>query len=402
MRILLCSAQLPGHLDWGGYLPTAVELAQRGHEVIWASGQAVAPLVIKHGLAFCTLNETGWRWPPPPPLPAPADPKQMTEWQRTRALRALDQWLDPARVEPAVDELYAVAAHFKPDLLVSEMFVAAAGIVAEMLDVPFVVAGWPARPVQDRSRDQLVLLARARLETLFQRFQVQGDCWTSSGPPALRSALLHLTFWSERWYAGVPLSDQTRHVGGLIGQTLAADPRLPAPGDNPWVVITLGTSFNDDPNFFVAAAHAAQQVGALPVILLGAPTAGRSWLQQLPATAKVLDHVDFREVLPYSTAAIHHGGAGTTHALVTYAVPQIVSPHAADQIQQAQGIVRSGAGMSLAPREVTVASLATGLAALMPDLSSHRAQAVSLQTEFAALGGAPSAATLLEEICMVN
>ena len=41
MRLLFCSAQLPGHLDWGGYLPTAVELAQRGHTVLWASGAAV-------------------------------------------------------------------------------------------------------------------------------------------------------------------------------------------------------------------------------------------------------------------------------------------------------------------------------------------------------------------------
>ena len=72
MRLLFCSAQLPGHLDWGGYLATAVELAQRGHTVLWASGAAVGKRIVAAGLSFQVLEETGWRWPPPPPLPAPA------------------------------------------------------------------------------------------------------------------------------------------------------------------------------------------------------------------------------------------------------------------------------------------------------------------------------------------
>ena len=45
MRFLFVSAQIPGHLDWGGYLETAAELHRRGHDVLWASGPAVAPLV---------------------------------------------------------------------------------------------------------------------------------------------------------------------------------------------------------------------------------------------------------------------------------------------------------------------------------------------------------------------
>ena len=52
MRILCISAQLPGHLDWGGYLATAAELARRGHEVLWTSGIAVAERTYK---AYRTL-----------------------------------------------------------------------------------------------------------------------------------------------------------------------------------------------------------------------------------------------------------------------------------------------------------------------------------------------------------
>ena len=142
MRLLFCSAQLPGHLDWGGYLPTAVELAQRGHTVLWASGAAVGKRVAAAGLSFQVLEETGWRWPPPPPLPAPAVQDQA--WQQRRALRALDQWLDVERVAAASTELALVAEAYQPDMVVTEPFVAAAGLVAEQAGVPLVVAGWPA------------------------------------------------------------------------------------------------------------------------------------------------------------------------------------------------------------------------------------------------------------------
>jgi UDP:flavonoid glycosyltransferase YjiC (YdhE family) len=140
---------------------------------------------------------------------------------------------------------------------------------------------------------------------------------------------------------------QTRHAGARPLDPLPADGSLPSPGERPWVVITLGTTFNHDPAFFIAAAHAADRLGCLPILLLGRapdPTGADGWLTRLPGAAIVRGHTDFRTLLPYAAAAIHHGGAGTTHALARAALPQIVVPHAADQIHQAQGLMRTGAG----------------------------------------------------------
>src|SRR5687768_929938 len=108
MRILAISAQLPGHLDWGGYLNTAAELARRGHNILWASGSAVAERVHRAHVPFHTVTETGWRWPPPPPLTpdANADPQIV---QQQRQIRALDQWLEVERVSAATRELSALA-----------------------------------------------------------------------------------------------------------------------------------------------------------------------------------------------------------------------------------------------------------------------------------------------------
>ena len=402
MRYLFVSAQLAGHLDWGGYLRTAGELARRGHVVIWASARDVAPLVGRAGVPFHALEETGWRWPPPPPLPATLDEGAQALMQM-RQIRALDQWLDIERVESASTELVALARDFRPELIVSEMFTSAAGLTAEIVGVPFAVAGWPA-PAPSTNQDEMVQIARQRLERLTSRFRIKGVNWTPSGPPALLSPLLHLTYWSHSWFAGVKMRSQTRHVGGQKSGKPAELPEsdpLPSPDHMPWVLITLGTSFNQDPNFFVTASVAAEQAGCLPLIALGA-SKDEPWVQEmlprLPHRAIVRSRFDFDVTLPSVASAIHHGGAGTTHALVTHAVPQIVVPHAADQMRQAQGVMRSGVGFAIPPSKATVENLVKGLVTVLPDLSPIRAKARLLQAEFESLGGIQTAADLLEDL----
>lgn len=400
MRFLCVSAPLAGHLDWGGYLATAAQLQARGHEVVWASGVEAAAWVERAGVPFAPVEETGWRWPPPPPLVRPASLTE-EEWRQVRGERALDQWLDPQRVEAAVEALAAVAADVKPDVVVGEMFVAAAGLVAERLGKPFLVAGWPALAVRSNAGDALTLDARRRLARILAASGCRGVNFSGDGPPSLRSPHLHLTFWSERWYTGLAPAPQTRHTGGLPLESLPPASQAPPPDDRPWVVITLGTTFNQDPAFFVAAASAADQLGCQPIVLLGRtpdPAGADRWLERLPAGTVVWEHADFRALLPYAAAAIHHGGAGTTHALVRTATPQIVVPHAADQIHQAHGVTRTGVGLHLPPREVTVERLVAALATILPDLSVQRSQAVRLRDEFAALGGVPAAAALVENV----
>lgn len=403
MRFLFVSAQLPGHLDWGGMLLTAVELRRRGHDVQWASGAPVQALVEQAGLDFHCLAETGWRWPPPPPLPA----QQVQQAGATddalhqRQLRALDQWLDEERVARATAELIALGRARPAGVIVAEMFMSGAALAAEALGVPFVVAGWPAPLMATGEPSALTLAARRRLAQLLDRFSLAGTNWTPAGPPSLCSPHLHLDFWSRRWYAGVRLGAQTHHMGGLApaAPPPAPPPHLPPPDAAPWVLVTLGTSFNEDANFFIAAAHAVDRLGGLPLVVLGRPLTAATLAPlrgRLPRSAKVFPAIPYEQVFPYLAAAIHHGGAGTTHALVRHAVPQLIVPHAGDQLRQAQGVERSGVGVHVPPAEATLDRLTQRLARLLPDLSAYRADAASLRAEFDQLGGAPAAAELLE------
>jgi hypothetical protein len=403
MRFLFVSAQLPGHLDWGGYLRTAADLVKRGHEVLWATGEAMRAAVEAQGVPCHVLNETGWRWPPPPPL-QPAEVASPEEYQHLRMVRSLDQWLEVERVKEATAELVDVVHTFKPDLIGSEMFVAAAGIAAEVVEVPFIVVGWPAVQTQ-LSGEALVVadLARERINLLLDEFHVYGVNWEQQGPPALLSPYLHLTYWSPRWFSGLPLFPQTATVGGVAPEAQPwKSPWLnQLPMDQPWIFITLGTSFSQDVNFYIASAHAAAQVGGLPIVATGAQltqSALDRLQERLPKQRVLTVRVDFSEVLPYAAAAIHHGGAGTTHALVTHAVPQIVVPHAADQARQGEGVTRSGVGYRIAPKQVTIPLLVQALQNMLPDSSAIRQNARMLKEEFASLGGVTKAAELLEGI----
>lgn len=401
MRVLCVSAQLPGHLDWGGYAATVALLQQRGHELLWASGREVSGLLQARGLPTHTLTETGWRWPPPPPFrPAPGDSREAILIHRQR--RSLDQWLDVDRVETATAELVIVAQQFRPDLILSEMFMAGAALVAEMVDAPFAVVGWPAPPRNASTSDQPTTVeARQRLDTLLDRFDLRGSNWTENGLPALCSPHGHVTFWSDRWFGTKPVTP-TEHVGGKAAAAQSAPPAdLPPPALDPWALITLGTSFNDDPAFFVASASAADRIGAVPLVVHGRRPGDErvgQFQAQLPASARLFPMLDLHATLPHVAVAIHHGGAGTTHALVTHAIPQIVVPHAADQQRQARGVARTGVGFHMAPRQASVENLERALAALLPDRSDYHQNAHVLRDEFAALGGVERAADLLERL----
>jgi len=382
----------------------------RFHAVSWASGAPVQTIIEQAGLPFHPVAETGWRWPPPPPLPM--DPNDDgTTHQQQMMIRSLDQWLDLERVTAATEDLITLGYDWQPDVIVSENFVSAAALVAEKLSIPLAVVGWPAPntlpPQKSTSPPPLASIfveARRRLDSILATFDLQGTNWSMIGPPALCSPHLHVTYWSPSWFTGVPIGKQTQHVGGQTNESIATSTileKLPAPELAPWVLITLGTTFGNDPNFFITAAHAAKNMGCLPLLALGGqiPQAELPKLRaRLPRSTVVAQFLPLAEILPHVSAVIHHGGVGTTHAAIVHGIPQIIVPHAGDQRRQAQGIQRTKAGIAMLPKDVTLDDLSQSLARLLPDLSPMRANAQALQAEFATLGGVDRAADLLEHL----
>lgn len=376
-RLLFISLPLRGHLDWGGMLDTAAALAARGHAVAWASGAAVEPTIAAAGVDFVELAATGWQT-----LPPLADDLPAAQRAALRQRRALDAWLSPDAVLPAMQAVQRALDDWRPDALLVEPYAVAAALTAERAGLPLVVFGRPALP----DGTALANPAGQRAAELCRLAGVSGAYWDLTAGQ-VRSPLLHIDFFSRRWYADLPaIAPQTRFVGAA---PLAS---RPAPLDPPTVLVTLGSLFNRDPAFFRIAAEAVLLEGGQPLVATGAagdPPPG------LPAGVEVQPWVDFGQTLPRLAGIIHHGGVGTTHAALRHGLPQVVVPHAGDQQPQAGRVTQAGVGYGVAPASFTLPA-ARWLARQLLDNAALRQAAAAWQAELTALGGAPTAAAAIE------
>lgn len=379
-RLLFISLPLRGHLDWGGMLDTAAALAARGHAVGWASGAAVEPAIAAAGVDFVVLAATGWQTLPPLPEELPAAQRAALRQQR-----ALDAWLSPAAVLPAVAEIERILADWRPDALIVEPYAVAGALAAERAGLPLVVCGRPALPDGAATANP----AGQRASELCRQAGVHGRYWDLA-TGQVRSPRLHIDFFSRRWYADLPaIAPQTRFVGSQPFP--AADLLGP-----PTVLITLGSLFNQDPAFFRIAAEAVLLAGGQPLIVTGG---SGDALPGLPAGVEVQGWVDFGQTLPPLAGIIHHGGVGATHAALRAGLPQVAVPHAGDQQPQAGRITQAGVGYGVAPANFTLPA-ARWLARQLLENAALRQAAAAWRAELAALGGVEAAAQQIErELC---
>jgi MGT family glycosyltransferase len=399
------SAPLPGHLDWGGMMKTAKVLQESGHEVVWVSQPAIASLVESHGITFVPIAQTGWLWPPPP-LPDISTLKP-AEAVALRYRRALDTWLSEALIPPAVEALIALAAERgKPDILVTDPFLTAAALAAEALEVPLVVAGWPAGAPLDEDRmlgiqTELGRVSRDRLARLTQKFGLNGVNFSTGAAPSVQSPYLHLSYFSRTWHQADPeFLAQTQFVGGV---PVPAETPIPSwlaaiPAEAPLALITLGSTFTGDLGFFSWAAQASARLGLLPIVVLGSnpidPEEKAKLKAALPPGTRLLTWLDYDHVFPRLKVIIHHGGMGTTHRAIVGAVPQVIVPHAADQRGQARRAAQAKIGLNLTAHDVKQGQLLPAIRAVTRDAKVAENVRV-VADEFAGLGGPHRAAALL-------
>ncbi len=392
MRILCFSIDLPGHLDWGGYLKTAAELTRRGHDVLWVSGPAIKAGVRAAGVAFAPVPVTGWQHVMPP-LASGLSPHDR---EMARRRRALTVWLDPASVLRAEQELAAIADDFRPDVILIEPFAAAGALWAERRGLPLAVVGRPAQPPKPPNPRRLPNPAIPYVKKLLETAGLKGAYWDMDrGQP--RSPHLHLDFFSREWYADLPaIEPQTVFCGGLP----APKQPLDFPTDaRPLLLITLGSTFANDEAFFRIAAESSLLAVGRPLIATGqrAPKVLASLQDAPPGPAILRDWIDYDRVFPHLAGIAHHGGMATTHAALVHGVPQVITPHAGDQYPQAARVTQAQVGYGIRAKDFTMENAPLILADILWDpefAEKARAMAETLR----ALGGPARAADEIEKL----
>jgi sterol 3beta-glucosyltransferase len=106
--------------------------------------------------------------------------------------------------------------------------------------------------------------------------------------------------------------------------------------------------------------------------------------------------VDHRALFPRAALVVHHGGSGTTHAVVAAGVPSVVIPHVGDQPYWADRLRRLGVApepqqvRDLAAERLAAAALATAADPTM------RQRAATLAGELETERGLDAAAGAIE------
>ncbi len=155
-------------------------------------------------------------------------------------------------------------------------------------------------------------------------------------------------------------------------------------GDPP-VLVTLGASSALDPQqFYRHAVTAVTRLGHRALVLTG-PTPARVDLPEdhnlFSTTFAPLSQVTSRCV-----AAIHHGGVGTTVAILGSGLPQLLIPRGFDQPQTAIRMTRLGVARTLPWRRESTQHLTTELAALLND-GRYRDNAKAIQAHLVSEDG---------------
>ncbi|WP_435093773.1 glycosyltransferase [Clavibacter michiganensis] len=398
MRLMLLTAGTRGDVE--PFAALARHAASRGHEVRLAlPDDAVAP----DGVDTVRLGLDARRV---------LSPAGRAPWALARHVRA--------EVRPAIRRMLAAAVRetvaFSPDVVVHHPLILSAPMVADALGVPrvlvefapvatpsdrFPAAGGPTatRDLGARNRSTYAVpRAAARLfdgDVARAAFELPMGGRTGPRSPS-RATLMAVSpqllprpdDWPERvhvtgaWHEEEPTASLDPVVAGFLGA-------------GPYLVASFGSMTRGDAAARGRAIITAARAHGLRVLLV----TGWGGLA-LPADCHGPDVLavraaPFDQVLPGAALAVHHGGAGTSHAVARAGVPAVVVPVTADQPFWAAQLHRQGVAAAPIPlRRLSVDALVPA----MGDALSRRARAAEVGALMRREQGVRRAVDVLESL----
>lgn len=404
-RLLVYTSPARGHIF--PITQTLLELHRRGHEVVVRTLSATVEPLRAAGLAAEAL---------PPAIEA----REIEDWRARTPLGAqkltFGTFVDRAEIE--LDDVRAAIDAHRPDALLLDTHAWGATAVAETAGLPFarfqafplpMVADGvppfgpglapmpgPVGRVRDRALSRFLFgqLNRIVLPRL-NAMRAQ-----AGAPPVDHLAaayigqvpLLHLTAepfeYPRAWPSNVH----------LVGPGLWEPPSGPADDEllrwiddsgRKLVLVTISSEFQDDAKIVDCALEAL--AGEDVVVVATTPAAGTR-AQQAPANARVVRFASHGPLLRRASAVVCHAGMGITQKALAHRVPVCAIPFGRDQPEVARRVVVAGAGVRLSPGRLRADRLRTAVAETM----ACRAGAERVAAGFAAAGGAPRAADVVE------
>jgi UDP:flavonoid glycosyltransferase YjiC (YdhE family) len=342
MRVLFTVQPSTGHLH--PLVPVAQTFAAAGHDVAVCSSRSFRAEVeafglthVAAGLDWITSDHSTWSAFPPMPAPGPEFGKfVVTVFADITA-------------QQMVPDLLAIAASWKPDLIVRESMEYGGCLAAECLDIPHASIGGNGYSAVD-SPDVHYFPGNRRLvhEPLARLRQYYG--LPADPENAMPFRYLHLCFTPPRWDGDdaprPPHTQFLRHTNALRpGATLPA--WIDQLDDRPTILASLGTVFNSTPGVLEAIVDGLRGESANVVVAIG-PDQDPARFGDVPAHVRLEHYVLQALMLPHCDLFITHGGFNSVKESLIAGCPMVVLPITADQPYCAARCATLGVGRVIA------------------------------------------------------
>lgn len=402
-RISVMTSPAKGHLY--PVVDTLVELQERGHEIFLRT----LPNEVERMRAL-GFNAT--------PHEDREDNKELHDWDAPSGFAALQMAFSQLadRIPYDFDEFDFFIAETKPDVLLCDISSFGAQLAAERSGLPWAVWSptflpYPSKvappygvgmgiPTTAAEKAKAAVLRRAipQVWDMQLKKRVNGHR-VARGAEPVNSALdlldipqLIISYTAEPFeYAHPDWPNHIVEVGpGLWSPAASPDIVDPTEGvEDPIVLVTLSTEFQNDIKLAQAALDALDGTGMHVIVTTGAIDPA---LLRPNSNCTIVRMGDHAKILDKAALLIGHGGMGVTQKALVRGVPMVIVPFARDQHEVAQRVVASRAGQTIAGKNVTPEAL---YAKIVEALTvSHGLDAI--KDGFEAAGGAARAANLVE------
>lgn len=306
---------------------------------------------------------------------------------------------------------------FRPDAVVADILTIAAGLAAELADVPWATlvphllptheSGFPPYAIGALlPRTGLGRLAWRSMEPLLRSGVEQGrrqlnETRRRVGLPPLdhvhggisRQLAIVATFPQLEYPRAEPMP-WARITGPLLWEQPYGDVELP-PGDEPLVLVAPSTA--QDPQHRMLRATLEGLAGEPVRVLASHNRREPAAPIEPPPNARLVDWVSYARTMPLCDAVVMHAGHGTMVRALACGVPVVACPEAGDMAENAARVVWAGAGVALPRRLITARGVRLAVRRVLAD-PSYALRARELRDWAAGHDGAGAACEAVEEL----
>lgn len=378
-HIAFMSIPAHGHVNPG--LGLVTELVRRGHRVTYATNDEFVAQVSDTGATPVLYTSQ---------LPSSSGPEQ--KWpEDLPAIQGL--FLDETIA--VVAQLEDAYADDRPDLIVYDMAGMYAPVLARKWGVPYVQVssshvafegfeeefGGPPSPELDA--------VHARYDAYLAEQGVDFTFDSLFAPPRCIVAIPR-----SIQYRADTVADLYSFVGPMLtGRAIQGE--WSAPDDRPVLLISLGSAYTDQLDFYRRCMEAFGGLDWYVVMSVG-KIIDPAELGAIPSNFEVHQWIPQLRVLSQASAFLTHAGMGGTSEGLYYGVPLIAAPQAADQFMNAARIEDLGVGLQIDTASVTVDALRDALRSATSD-EGMRARLKEIRREIEESGGVHRAVEIVEE-----